>query len=269
MFSRFPSSLPYSGNSTGNIGRIGRHRAENPDVKVTMSFGPMPPDASDFPGGIPAYLLPCVSCLLFICLRLRLLPHPSPFYPPVSTFCSFTAPSPAPVLRIVGMIMQQCSCTVPDHPATRPPDHPTTRPPDHPTTRPPDHPTTRPEKLKGMWPGAFTSTPLSLRVVLAALLVKGPSVKKKGLLKWSTMAELKRGNDEQTVRASVACSARRRLASSPQMKIHAPLALPSTRIPRQDVSLINLPFVHFRREEKYTEDKSFHGFMNRMCAVCH
>ena len=27
---------------------------KKPDVKVTMCFGPMPPDASDFPGGIPA-----------------------------------------------------------------------------------------------------------------------------------------------------------------------------------------------------------------------
>ena len=44
----------YSWNSTGKIGRIGRHLAEKPDVKVTMYFGPMPPDASDFPGGIPA-----------------------------------------------------------------------------------------------------------------------------------------------------------------------------------------------------------------------
>ena len=46
--------VPLSWNSTGKIGRIGRHLAEKPDVKVTMSFGPMPPDASDFPGGIPA-----------------------------------------------------------------------------------------------------------------------------------------------------------------------------------------------------------------------
>ena len=41
-------------NSTGKIGRIGRHLAEKPDVEVTMCLGPMPPDASDFPGGIPA-----------------------------------------------------------------------------------------------------------------------------------------------------------------------------------------------------------------------
>ena len=40
--------------STGKFGRIGRHLAEKPDVRVTMYFGPMPPDASDFPGGIPA-----------------------------------------------------------------------------------------------------------------------------------------------------------------------------------------------------------------------
>ena len=44
----------YSWNSTGKIGRIGRHRAEKPNVEVTMCFGPMPSDASDFPGGIPA-----------------------------------------------------------------------------------------------------------------------------------------------------------------------------------------------------------------------
>ena len=43
-----------SWNSTGKIGRIGRHLAEKPDVEVTMCFGPMPPDASDFLGGIPA-----------------------------------------------------------------------------------------------------------------------------------------------------------------------------------------------------------------------
>ena len=48
-------SHAYSWNSTRNIGRIGRHLAENPDVKVTMCFGQMPPDVSDFPGGIPAY----------------------------------------------------------------------------------------------------------------------------------------------------------------------------------------------------------------------
>ena len=63
-----------SWNSTGKIGRIGRHLAETPDVEVKLEFhredlthraethrhfnirvfGPMPPDASDFPGGIPA-----------------------------------------------------------------------------------------------------------------------------------------------------------------------------------------------------------------------
>ena len=46
----------YSWNSTGKIGRIGRHLADKPDVKVTMCFGPMPPDASDFPRGIPAFV---------------------------------------------------------------------------------------------------------------------------------------------------------------------------------------------------------------------
>ena len=50
----------YSWNSTGKIGRIGRHLAEKPDdeeedVDVTMCLGPMPPNASDFPGGLPAY----------------------------------------------------------------------------------------------------------------------------------------------------------------------------------------------------------------------
>ena len=34
--------------------RIRRHLAEKPDVEVTICFGPMPPDESDFPGGIPA-----------------------------------------------------------------------------------------------------------------------------------------------------------------------------------------------------------------------
>ena len=54
MSNRYNWSL-LSWNSTGKIGCIGRHLAENPDVEVTMSFGPMPPD---FPGGIPA--LHCV-----------------------------------------------------------------------------------------------------------------------------------------------------------------------------------------------------------------
>ena len=48
------TSTVISWNSTGKIGHIGRHLAEKPDVKVTMCFGPMPPDASDFPSGIPA-----------------------------------------------------------------------------------------------------------------------------------------------------------------------------------------------------------------------
>ena len=43
-----------SWNSTGRIGRIGRHLAEKSDVEMTMCLSPMPPDASDFPGGIPA-----------------------------------------------------------------------------------------------------------------------------------------------------------------------------------------------------------------------
>ena len=35
--------LVLSWNSTGEIGRIGQHLAEKPDVKVTMCFGPMRP----------------------------------------------------------------------------------------------------------------------------------------------------------------------------------------------------------------------------------
>ena len=41
-------------NSTGKVGRIGRHRAETHRHFNIRFFGPMPPDASDFPGGIPA-----------------------------------------------------------------------------------------------------------------------------------------------------------------------------------------------------------------------
>ena len=44
----------YSWNSTGKIGRIGRHRAETHRHFNIRFFGPMPPDAFDFPGGIPA-----------------------------------------------------------------------------------------------------------------------------------------------------------------------------------------------------------------------
>ena len=52
-----------SWNSTGEIGRIGRHRAEKPNVEVTVGLGPMPSDASDFPGGIPAvrYVVHCAT----------------------------------------------------------------------------------------------------------------------------------------------------------------------------------------------------------------
>ena len=42
-----------SWNSTGEIGRIGWHRAETHRHFNIRFFGPMPPDASDFPGGIP------------------------------------------------------------------------------------------------------------------------------------------------------------------------------------------------------------------------
>ena len=51
--SDFPGGIPAL-SWTGKIGRIGRHRAEKPNVEVTVGLGPMPPDASDFPGGIPA-----------------------------------------------------------------------------------------------------------------------------------------------------------------------------------------------------------------------
>ena len=46
-----------SWNSTGEIGRIGRHRAETHRYCNIRGFGQMPPDASDFPGGIPALSL--------------------------------------------------------------------------------------------------------------------------------------------------------------------------------------------------------------------
>ena len=46
-----------SWNSTGEIGRFRRHRAETHRHFNIRFFGQMPPDASDFPGGIPA----CVS----------------------------------------------------------------------------------------------------------------------------------------------------------------------------------------------------------------
>ena len=47
--------LTKSWNSTGKIGRIGRKK---PNVEVTVGLGPMPPDASNFPGGIPAKGVP-------------------------------------------------------------------------------------------------------------------------------------------------------------------------------------------------------------------
>ena len=46
--------IRFSWNSTGEIGRIGRYRAETHRYFYIRFFGPMPPDASDFPGGIPA-----------------------------------------------------------------------------------------------------------------------------------------------------------------------------------------------------------------------
>ena len=41
-------------NSTREIRRIGRHRAETHRYFNIRFVGQMPPDASDFPGGIPA-----------------------------------------------------------------------------------------------------------------------------------------------------------------------------------------------------------------------
>ena len=63
MNTRMPSRLrisgpvptTYSWNSTGEIGHIGRHRAETHRYFNIRVFGQMPPDASDFTGGIPAY----------------------------------------------------------------------------------------------------------------------------------------------------------------------------------------------------------------------
>ena len=56
-----------SWNSTEEIGRIGRHRAETHRYFNIRFFGQMPPDASDFPGGIPAIevvrLAPLGLCL--------------------------------------------------------------------------------------------------------------------------------------------------------------------------------------------------------------
>ena len=46
--------IEQSWNSTGKIGRIGRHRAETHRHFNIRLFGQMPPDTSDFPGGIPA-----------------------------------------------------------------------------------------------------------------------------------------------------------------------------------------------------------------------
>ena len=40
------------------------HRAEKkPNVEVTVGLGPMRPDASDFPGGIPALTLSAVNII--------------------------------------------------------------------------------------------------------------------------------------------------------------------------------------------------------------
>ena len=51
---RYPGLDVLSWNSTGKIGRIGRHRAETHRHFNISFFGQMPPDASDFLGGIPA-----------------------------------------------------------------------------------------------------------------------------------------------------------------------------------------------------------------------
>ena len=53
-FWKYSFNAGLSWNSTGKIGRIGRQRAEKPNVEVTGGLGPMPPDASDLPVGIPA-----------------------------------------------------------------------------------------------------------------------------------------------------------------------------------------------------------------------
>ena len=53
-YSNFALKMALSWNSTGEIGRIGRHRAETRRHFNIRFFGPIPPDASDFPGGIPA-----------------------------------------------------------------------------------------------------------------------------------------------------------------------------------------------------------------------
>ena len=65
-----------SWNSTRKIGRIGRHRAEKPNVEVTMCLGPMPPDASDFPGGIPALRVgPTYPTLSQSAIQVDILPE--------------------------------------------------------------------------------------------------------------------------------------------------------------------------------------------------
>ena len=46
--------MSLSWNSTGKIGRIGRHLAETHRHYRQNAYGQMPPDASDFPGGILA-----------------------------------------------------------------------------------------------------------------------------------------------------------------------------------------------------------------------
>ena len=57
-FAVFKLEFSYlSWNSTGEIGRIGRHRAETHRYFNIRGFGQMSPDASDFPGGIPALWL--------------------------------------------------------------------------------------------------------------------------------------------------------------------------------------------------------------------
>ena len=49
-----------------------RHRGGKPDVEVTMCLGPMPPDASDYSGGIPALGFASLLRQLTICYRTNI-----------------------------------------------------------------------------------------------------------------------------------------------------------------------------------------------------
>ena len=117
-----------SWNSTGEIRRIGRHRAE---THPYWFFGQMPPDASDFPGGIPALHAWWRVFQRSGCRRSTLCGLPSPTspccgtcWPPAgrpwstsSTVCELAprAGTPLSGTRAVGVA----------HPPARPPDRPT------------------------------------------------------------------------------------------------------------------------------------------------